>query len=215
MFLKDMYLHCTVSHSLDHQWQRSYCWYWDDLHFPWNTIDFSALFLCCEYLISGKCWLPCSFIQSVFTFVYSDQLLTIIFWLVPKLFSIIYSTCTDASKWLNRYKQSLHPATHQCGSYCCLVTSWFKTCQYSHSCRVQHRLKHIIFWGGGCKLPLKLTYPVGTFTCPATLFNKGEITCRAGQVRVLFSLPHCCFLSNSLATGQVVMLHAVMVLAWI
>ena len=33
-------------------------------------------------------------------------------------------------------------------------------------------------------------------------------TCRAGQVRVLFCLPDCHFLPNSLATGQVVLLHA-------
>ena len=52
------------------------------------------------------------------------------------------------------------------------------------------------------KLFLRLTCPAGTSTCPATLLNKGEIglgpkhTCRAGQVRVLFSLPHCRFLPN-------------------
>ena len=35
-----------------------------------------------------------------------------------------------------------------------------------------------------------------------------DISCRAGQVRVLFCLPDCRFLPNSLATGQVVILHA-------
>ena len=35
-----------------------------------------------------------------------------------------------------------------------------------------------------------------------------DISCRAGQVRVLFCLPDCLFLPNLLATGQVVMLHA-------
>ena len=35
-----------------------------------------------------------------------------------------------------------------------------------------------------------------------------DISCRAGQVRVLFCWPDCRFLPNSLATGQVVMLHA-------
>ena len=34
-----------------------------------------------------------------------------------------------------------------------------------------------------------------------------DISCRAGQVRVLFCLPDYRFLPNSLATGQVVMLH--------
>ena len=57
------------------------------------------------------------------------------------------------------------------------------------------------------ELPLKLTCPINTSTCPATLLNKGEshcddlkqFTCQAGQVRVLFSLPDYHFLSNSLA----------------
>ena len=35
-----------------------------------------------------------------------------------------------------------------------------------------------------------------------------DISCRAGQVRVLFCWPDYRFLPNSLATGQVVMLHA-------
>ena len=35
-----------------------------------------------------------------------------------------------------------------------------------------------------------------------------DISCRAGQVRVLFCLPDCRFLPNSLATGLVVLLHA-------
>ena len=35
-----------------------------------------------------------------------------------------------------------------------------------------------------------------------------DISCRAGQVRVLFCWPDCRFLPNSLATGQVVMMHA-------
>ena len=58
------------------------------------------------------------------------------------------------------------------------------------------------------KLPLKFTGPAGTFTCPATLLNKGEyvvilrinITCQAGQVRVLLCLPDCRFAPNSPAT---------------
>ena len=61
------------------------------------------------------------------------------------------------------------------------------------------------------KLPLKLTCPTDTSTCPATLLNKGDIlefsqniTCRAGQVRVLFSLPLpvFCRIHLQLATGQ-------------
>ena len=56
------------------------------------------------------------------------------------------------------------------------------------------------------KLPLKLTCPASTSTCPATLLNKGKIgfcpkhCLPSGQVRVLFSLPQCRFLLNSLAT---------------
>ena len=49
----------------------------------------------------------------------------------------------------------------------------------------------------------KVDLPFSTSTCPATLLNKGEIrycpknlTCRAGQVRVLFSLPHCRFFAE-------------------
>ena len=62
-----------------------------------------------------------------------------------------------------------------------------------------------LFSGRG-KLPLKLTCTVGSSICPATVLNKvrldfaQNITCRAGQVRVLFSLPHWRFLPNSLAT---------------
>ena len=65
--------------------------------------------------------------------------------------------------------------------------------------------------------PLKFTWTSGTSTCPAALSNKGELhcehsgqnlTCQTRQVRVVFSLPDCSFLPNSLATGQPVMLHA-------
>ena len=78
--------------------------------------------------------------------------------------------------------------------------------------RVQHRFQNISCRAG--KLHLKFTCPVGTSTCHATLLNIGELhcedcaqntTCQAGQVRVL---PDCRFLLNSLAMGQVVMLHA-------
>ena len=62
------------------------------------------------------------------------------------------------------------------------------------------------------KLPLKLTCPTGTSTCPATLLKEildfaQNITWWVGQVRVFFSLPHCRFMLNSLATGPVVKLH--------
>ena len=59
------------------------------------------------------------------------------------------------------------------------------------------------------KLPLKFTCAASTSTCPTTLLNKVElhckdsaqnITCGAGQVQVLFRLPDCHFLPNSLAT---------------
>ena len=55
------------------------------------------------------------------------------------------------------------------------------------------------------KLPLRFTCRAGTSTCRATLLNKGElhcedsaqnITCWAGQVRVLFCLPHCHFFAK-------------------
>ena len=55
------------------------------------------------------------------------------------------------------------------------------------------------------KLPLKFTCPDGTSPCPATQLNKGNlhfeenITCRAGQVWVLFYMDYCRFLPNSLA----------------
>ena len=73
-----------------------------------------------------------------------------------------------------------------------------------------------IFLAERGKLPLKLTCPVGPSTCPATLVNKGElhckdsaqnITCWAGQVRVLFCLPDCHFwqIDLQLAIGQVVL----------
>ena len=67
-------------------------------------------------------------------------------------------------------------------------------------------------------LPLKFSCPAGTSACPVPLLNEVElhcedsaqnISCRAGQVRVLICLPDCRFLPNSLATGQVVILHAV------
>ena len=70
------------------------------------------------------------------------------------------------------------------------------------------------------KLPLKFTCPIGTSTCPVTLLKKGELHCKNlpktllvkggnwGHV-LLAQLP---FLSNSLAMGQVVMLHAAIVL---
>ena len=59
------------------------------------------------------------------------------------------------------------------------------------------------------KLPLKFACLAGTSTCPATLLIKGQkTTCRVGQFRVLFCLPVCHFLPNSLATGQMIMLHA-------
>ena len=65
------------------------------------------------------------------------------------------------------------------------------------------------------KLPLKLTSPAGSSTFPATMLKTKvkldfaqNITLCARQVRVFFSLPHCRFLPNSLATGPVVMLHA-------
>ena len=57
------------------------------------------------------------------------------------------------------------------------------------------------------QLSLKFTCPAGTSTCPAT--HKGElhckdsaqnITCSSLQVKVLFCLPHCRFLLNSLTT---------------
>ena len=59
------------------------------------------------------------------------------------------------------------------------------------------------------RIPLKFASPAGTSTYPTTLLNKGElhcegstqnITCRVGQVRVLFCLPDCRFLMNSLVT---------------
>ena len=61
----------------------------------------------------------------------------------------------------------------------------------------------------GGKLPLKFACPSGTSTCPATLLNKGElhcedygqnVACQAEQVRILFCLPDCRFLPNSLPT---------------
>ena len=81
--------------------------------------------------------------------------------------------------------------------------------------RVQHRLQYIFSeWG---KLPVKLTCPAGTSTCPATLLNKGEIglcpkhylPSRASQGFVqLAPLPFFCQNHSQLATGPVVMLHA-------
>ena len=62
---------------------------------------------------------------------------------------------------------------------------------------------------GRRKLPLKFTCPDSTSTCPSTLLNRVElhcedsakkITCQAGQIGVLFHLPDCHILPNSLAT---------------
>ena len=70
--------------------------------------------------------------------------------------------------------------------------------------RVQHSLQNIIYWAG--QAAPKVDLPRRHFHLPATLLNKGNIglslniTCWAGQVRVFFSLPHCRFLPNSLAS---------------
>ena len=67
------------------------------------------------------------------------------------------------------------------------------------------------------KLPLNLTGPAGSSTCPATLLNKGEIglspkhylTSGASQGLVkLAQLPCFLLIHFQLALGQVIMLHA-------
>ena len=68
---------------------------------------------------------------------------------------------------------------------------------------VQHRSKNIIFWAG--QAAHKVDFPRQHFYLPRHCKIKVRldlalnITCRAGQVRVLFSLPNCRFLPNSLA----------------
>ena len=61
------------------------------------------------------------------------------------------------------------------------------------------------------KLPLNFTCPVGTSTCPATLWNKNELHCkdsaqnitwRAGQVKVLFCLPFLAEFTCNLQQGK-------------
>ena len=94
----------------------------------------------------------------------------------------------------------------------------FKPFLISNMCyiRVQHRLQNNISERG--KLPLKLTCPAGTSTCPAAFLNKGEIgLCPkhylpSGASRGLVQLaplPLFCRIHLQLATGPVVLLHAV------
>ena len=81
---------------------------------------------------------------------------------------------------------------------------------------MQHRFQNITSraWQAAPKVYLPpLALPLVPQPCLtkvsyiARTLPKG-ISCRAGQVRVLFCMPDCSFLPNSLATGQVVMLQA-------
>ena len=78
--------------------------------------------------------------------------------------------------------------------------------------RVQHRFQNITCraWQAASKVYLPmLALPLVPQPCLTKVSYIArtlpkDISCRAGQVRVLFCLPDCRFLPNSLATGQVV-----------
>ena len=83
--------------------------------------------------------------------------------------------------------------------------------------RVQYRLQNIIFWAGQAAPEVDL--PRCAFTCPSILLNKGEIgplprALPAGQGKSgsCSACPVAAFwlIHSQLATGPVVMLHAVL-----